>query len=105
MRAGLLRDRVTFQSPVLTETDYSASEPVYQDAFTTNARVTHSSGNKVIDASEIFSRFTVKIEIRSYHKVTPDMIVSHDGYKYRVLDINPERAKNCITITAELINE
>lgn len=105
MRAGLLRDRVTFQVPVHTETDYSASEPVYQDAFTTNARVTHSSGSKVIDANEIFSRLTVKIEIRIYHKVMPDMIVLHDGCKYRILDINKERSKNQITVTAELINE
>lgn len=105
MRAGLLKDRVTFQVPMQEETEYSASESAYKDLFTTNARVTHSSGNKVIDANEVFTRVVVRVEIRKYHKVSSDMIVLHDWNKYRILDINPDKARNSIIITAEVINE
>lgn len=100
-----MRDRVTFQVPVRTETDYSASEPTYEDILTTNARVTHGRGDRSVEAYEIANVYTVKIEIRSYHKVGYDMVVVHDGVRYRILDINPERSKNQISITAERINE
>lgn len=105
MRAGLLKDRITFQKPVSNETDYSASEPAFEYAFSTNARVVHSSGNKVIDANEVFTQFTVKFEIRRYHKVSSDMVIVHDGNRYRILDINPDKTRNGIIITAEVINE
>lgn len=105
MRSGLMRDRVTFQSPVRTETAYSASEPTYEDAFTTWAEVRHNSGNRGVEANEIANPYTVKVTIRYYHEVSYGMIIVHGDNRYRILDINPERSKNCITITAEVINE
>lgn len=105
MRAGLMKDRITFQCQVETETAYSASEPTYEDCFTTWAEVKHNSGNRGIEANEIVNPFTVKIMIRRYHQVTYGMIIKHGDLRYRILDINPETSKNCITITAEVINE
>ena len=90
-----MRDKITFQLPVKSETEYSASEVIYEDCFSTYARVSHIRGNT----------YTVRIEIRLYHKVDYDMVIVHDGIRYRILDINPERSKNCITITGERINE
>ena len=100
-----MRDRITFQSPIRTETAYSASEPTYEDAFTTWADVRHNSGNRSIEANEISNPYTVKVSIRLYHKVDYSMVIVHGNNRYRILDINSERSKNCITITAEIINE
>lgn len=100
-----MRDKITFQLPVKSETEYSASEVIYEDYFSTYARVSHIRGNRAVEANEIVNTYTVRIEIRLYHKVDYDMVIVHDGIRYRILDINPERSKNCITITGERINE
>ena len=105
MRAGLMRYRITFQRQVSSETVYSDSEPTYDDCFTTWADIRHNSGNRSIEANEIVNPFTVKITIRYYHQVDYGMTIKHGDIRYRILDINPERSKNCITITAEVINE
>lgn len=105
MRAGLMRYRVTFQRQVKAETVYSASEPTYEDCFTTWAEVKHNSGNRAIEANEIVNPFTVKIMIRYYHQVDYGMTIKQGNVRYRILDINPERSKNCITLTAEAIHE
>ena len=105
MRAGLMRYRITFQRQVSSETAYSYSEPTYDDCFTTWADIRHNSGNRSIEANEIVNPFTVKITIRYYHLVDYGMTIKHGDIRYRILDINPERSKNCITITAEVINE
>ena len=85
-----MRDKITFQLPVKSETEYSASEVIYEDCFSTYARVSHIRGNRAIEANEIVNTYTVRID---------------DEIRYRILDINPERSKNCITITGERINE
>lgn len=105
MRAGLMRYRITFQRQVSSETAYSDSEPTYDDCFTTWADIRHNSGNRSIEANEIVNPFTVKITIRYYHQVDYGMTIKHGDVRYRILNINPERSKNCITITAEVINE
>lgn len=105
MRAGLMRDRVTFLRQVKKETAYSNAVPCYEACFTTWAEVRHSSGNRSIEANEITNPFTVKIMVRYYHLVEYGMIIRYEGRSYRILDINQERSKNCITITAEVINE
>lgn len=105
MRAGLMRDIVVFERPVLNETAYSSSEHTYEEAFRTHARVVHSSGNRSIEADRIVNPFTVKIMIRMYHKVEHGMIARIGNDRYQILDINPQRSQNCITITAEVIHE
>lgn len=105
MRAGLMRDIVVFEKPVLNETDFSSSEHTYCEAFKTHARVVHSSGRRTVEADRIVNPFTVKIMIRIYHEVSRDMIIVYNRERYQILDINPDRANNCKVITAEVINE
>lgn len=105
MRAGLMRDIVVFESPVLNETEYASSEPAYEESFKTYARVVHESGKRSIEADRIVNPFTVKIMIRMYHKVSRDMVIIYNGERYRILDVNSDRANNCKVITAEVINE
>ena len=105
MRAGLMRDIVVFERPVSNETDYSSSEPSYVEAFRTFACVTHNSGSRGSEADRIVNPYTVKIVIRMYHKVEHGMIARIGNDRYQILDINPQRSQNCITITAEVIHE
>ncbi len=105
MRAGLMRDIVTFERPVANETAYASSESAYEEAFRTYARVDHSGGKRAIEADRIVNPYTVRIMIRMYHDVEREMVVIYGGERYRILDINPDRANNCKVVTAEVINE
>lgn len=105
MRAGLLTETIQIQKPVVVETRYSGNEPEYQDYITTRASVLHSSGKREIQANEIVQTSIVRFIIRYYHKITSDMIILHNGVKYHILDINPEKVKQSKTITAEVWNE
>lgn len=105
MRAGLMRDIVVFQRPVVSETEYSSSETEYEDCFSTYAEIRHNSGNRSIEANELSNTYTVKITVRYYHEIEYGMVIKHGKERYRILDINPERSKNSKTITAEIINE
>ncbi|OAV64941.1 hypothetical protein Barb6_03051 [Bacteroidales bacterium Barb6] len=75
----------------------------------TRAQVTHGSGsrrgNKVLEADEIFTTYTVQFVIRLYHRINPDMIIIHEGIKYRILDIDRQLPQQRIVITAEIISE
>ncbi|MDR1882996.1 MAG: phage head closure protein [Prevotella sp.] len=105
MRAGLLKDTITIQRKVEIETEYAGKKTEYQDCITTRAEVVHNSGTKRIEAGEIFTSYTVRFSIYIHHKITPDMVIIHDGIKYRILDVNPQKAQQRIIITGEIINE
>ena len=105
MRAGLLNEMIKIQKPVEVETKYSGKVTEYQDYIMTKASVEHLSGRRTVSAGEIINDYSVRFKIRIYHKISPDMIIIHSGMKYRIQDINPERSKQSITITAEVINE
>lgn len=105
MKAGLLTEVINIQRPVVRETRYSGNEVEYEDYITTRANVIHDSGRRGILANEITYSYTVRFIIRYYHQVTADMIIVHNGVKYNITDINPEKRKQSITITAEVWNE
>ena len=105
MRAGLLTEHVTFQSPVVVETEFSGKKTEYRNFCTTRAAVRHLRGNKGVETGEIFTSFTVEFTVRYYHQVRPDMRILHDGQKYRILDINPLKKQQRKIITGEIINE
>lgn len=105
MIAGTLTEIIHIQKPVVVETLYSGNEPEYQDYITTRASVIHGSGKREVMAGEIVQSYIVRFVIRFYHKVSSDMIIIHNGVRYHILDINPEKKKQSITITAEVWNE
>lgn len=105
MRAGLLTETIKILRPVIVETKYSGNATEFQDYITTKASVVHLSGKRDITAGEIVNISVVRFGIRIYHKVTSDMIIVYNGTKYHILDINPEKSKQSITITAEILNE
>lgn len=105
MRAGLLTETILIQKSVALETKFSGKTVGYKDYITTKASVYHMSGGRKISAGEVVNNYSVRFIIRFYHRVTADMIIIHQGSKYRILDINPEKSKQSITILAEVINE
>lgn len=104
MRSGLLKYVITFTKPISVDTDFSKNDE-YVDYITTRANVYHNRGNKIIEAREVFTSFTVTFEIRMFHKIESNMRIRHNGKTYSILDINPEPDKQRISIIAEILNE
>jgi head-tail adaptor len=105
MRAGMLTETIEVVKPVIVETEYSGKKTDYATCCRTRAEVLHRGGGKAIENAEIVTSYTVMFSIRMYHRITPDMIIIHNESRYRILDINPQKAQQRIIITGEVINE
>lgn len=105
MRAGLLRDTVTFKEPVSVKNEYGADSIRWDDVISTRAQVSYNSGQRQNQNNEIVHSYTITFTIRYYHKINERMVILWKGNKYRILSINRELYKQSITIISELINE
>lgn len=65
------------------------------------------NGNKGNVNDEIYTSYFATFQVRQYHRVQIDenMRIEWDGNAYRILAIFMDKALQCVTIKAELINE
>lgn len=105
MRAGLLTEEITIQTPVSIKDIYGADSIRWDNIINTRAQVSYNSGQRQNQNNEIVHSYTITFTIRYYHNVNERMIIIWKGNKYRILSINRELYKQSITITTELINE
>lgn len=100
-----MKDIITIQRPVKSESEFSGVVSTYENYITTRANVTHVSGKLAKSGSEVFLSSTVQFSIRHYHDVAYGMMILHKGSKYKITDINPVKSTQSIIITGELVNE
>lgn len=82
MRAGLLRYRVTLQSPTETPSEIAGREVEWDDEVTVWAAVDAVSGREYFSAREVNAEITHKVTLR-YRAVEPSWRVKHgDRYLY-----------------------
>lgn len=105
MRAGLLKETITLNKPVITTNTFNEQVINWVVDTTTRARVTFNNGARKDVNNEIINTYAVTFIIRLYHNVTEDMQIGWNGKKYKIDSINPETDKQQITIIGELINE
>lgn len=105
MLAGLLREKVVFQKPTVTINEYGEQSTVWTDAISTRARAQYSSGSRQEENNELWNPFTVTFTVRSYHKITTDMIIVWNGRKYHILSQNLDIHAQQQVLIAEVINE
>lgn len=102
MRAGLMRDRVTFLCPIRTETDFSVNEPTYKKAFTVWARIQHKSGVREVSADMLVNTPKVLFTVRNQVKVAYGMLIEYNCIRYVILDIDDTTERGALRITAEV---
>lgn len=105
LRAGLLRDIVTFQSAVISRDAYGEQSTVWVDTLTTKARVVYGGGSKTERNNEVYNTFTVTMIVRSYHDINEQMRIAHNGRYYSILSLSRDIQQQQITIIASVINE
>lgn len=105
MRAGLLKETIEVWEKTLTTNDFGEETEEWTLKYTTKARLVHNGGNRVIENSEVFFAHTKTFEVRDYVAVDDYDRIVWNGKKYRILNIEPDKAQMKLTIKTELIDD
>ena len=105
MRAGLLKETIEIWEKSLTTNEYGEETEEWNLRCTTKARLVHNGGNRVIENSEVFFAHIKTFEIRDYITVDDYDRIVWNNKKYRILNIEPDKAKMKLTIKTELIDD
>ena len=106
MIAGTLKDIISIEEPIVVKDEFGANKLVWEKAIKrTRAKVSYRSGSRTNENNEIIFAYEVDFTIRIYHQVTENMRIIWKNKKYRILSLEPDKAKQQITIRTELVNE
>ena len=106
MRAGLLKEVISVEKPIIKADDYGAEKKLWINHISnTRANVNYSSGNRANENGEIVYTYEVIFTVRVYHQINEYMRIIWKNKKYRILSIEPNRELQQLVIKTELINE
>lgn len=105
MRAGLLTEIIEVLRPTTITNDYGEKKQDFSLYLTTRAVLEHLRGSRNIENSEIVHNYTKVFSVRIYNDIDEKDVIRWNGKEYRILDIEPDKKKQQLTITTELIND
>ena len=104
MRAGLLNEHIQIITPIINRNDYGEEETVWENKYSTRARLMHNSGKRTL-TNEIYYQYTKTFEVRYYVPITEFDRIIWNKKVYRIIDIEPNKEQQKITIVTELLND
>ena len=105
MNAGLLKNIIVIQYENFLINPYGEKTGIWENKFTTRARIINDSGNRNLENEEIVFNYYKTFQMRSYVPITEDDRIKWDEKYYRVLTIEHRKDLNDIIVKTELINE
>lgn len=106
MRAGLLKEVISVDKPIVAADDFGANKIEWINHIKrTRAKVTYSSGNRANENNEIIFAYNVVFTVRIYHQINERMMIIWKSRKYRILSIEEDKEQQQLIINTELINE
>lgn len=105
MRAGLLTEQIEILSPEITKNSFGEESTEWKLSYRTRARVLHDSGNRATVNDEIFYQYIKTFIVRLYTPISNFDRIRWNDKIYRVLDIEPDKALQQLTIKTELVND
>ena len=105
MRAGLLTEQIDILSPEITTNPFGEESTEWKIAYSTRARIMHDSGSRDTVNGEVFYQYIKTFVVRYYVTVNDFDRIKWNGKIYRVLDIEPDKVQQQLTIKTELIND
>lgn len=105
MNAGRLTEVISIERPSIAQNDFGANSIQWQKHIQTRADVTFESGTRVTENNEVIFSYNKVFTIRYYHDIDEKDRIIWNGKKWRILSLEPDKAKQLITIKTELINE
>lgn len=105
MRSGTLKYVIDIHEPRTDKDQYGATSTNWFHIITTRADVIIDSGDKIIEAQEIISDYSVTFVVRGYHKINETMRITWNGRKYDIVSILPDVYLQKLNISCRLVNE
>ena len=105
MNGGRLTEVITIERPSIAQNDFGANNLQWQKHIQTRADVQYESGTRATENDEVIFSYNKIFTIRYYHDIDEQDRIIWNNKKWRILSIEPDKAKQLITIRTELINE
>lgn len=105
MRAGLLKEHITFLKPEIVKTETGSEFNTYVPVHKCRARQTYSGGDRTNENGDIFYTHHVNFEIRQGLVFDELHRIEWDRRQYRILSIEKDKHNQSIRIVTELIND
>lgn len=105
MRSGLLTEQIKLYTPITSGNSYGEEEITYQFSYETRARLVHDGGTRHIENGEVVLTHSKTFQVRIYVPVGEFDIVEWENKRYRILNVEPDKAQQLKTIKTELIND
>ena len=105
MRAGLLTETIQIFEKELIVNEFGEETETWNLKYTTKARLIHNGGDRVIENSEVFFAHTKTFELRYYVPIGDYDRIVWENKKYRILNIEPNKAQMKLTVKTELIDD
>ncbi len=105
MNAGRLTEVITIERPSIAQNDFGANSTQWQQHIQTRANVAFESGTRTTENNEVIFSYNKVFTVRHYHDIDESDRIIWNKKKWRILSLEPDKAKQLITIRTELINE
>ena len=105
MNAGRLTEVISIERPFVEQNEYGANGIQWRAHITTRADVQFETGTRATENNEVIFSYNKVFTIRYYHDIDEKDRIIWNGKKWRILSLEPDKAKQLITIRTELINE
>jgi len=105
MRAGLLRERITFLKLEKVKTETGSEYNTYVPEHDCRARVTYAGGDRVNENGDIFYSHHIHFEIRQGLDFDELYRIEWKNQQYRILCIEHNRQNQSTKIITELVND
>jgi len=105
MRAGLLTEPIQIIENEIVVNDFGEETSEWVLKYETKARVVHDGGTRTNENDEIYYTGLKTFEVRFYVPITDFDRIVWNGTTYRILNIDPNKEKQKLTIRAEKVND
>lgn len=105
MNSGRLTEVITIERPSTAQNDFGATNVQWLKHIQTRADVTFESGTRATENNEVIFSYNKVFTVRYYHDIDEKDRIIWNRKKWRILSLEPDKAKQLITIRTELINE
>lgn len=105
MIAGILNEVVDILQQKTIKNQYGEEFITWETLIHTRAGVSWSTGNLTTDAEEVVVHYVITFTLRYYHNIDETMRIKWKNKLYRITSIVPDRYRQRLLISTELVNE
>lgn len=100
MRAGDLRNRITFYGKTTGKDQYGAATESYTLLFSVRAKIRYMRGDEILLSSTTANITTLQFIIRQRSDISEEMEVEYEGSRYNIQIIEVAERSTMMKITA-----